>query len=309
LVASGHRVAAVFTQADRPAGRGQAVTMSAVKRRALELGLSVHQPQTFKSADSLQQLAGLGVDALVVVAYGLILPPAALCLPRLGCFNVHASLLPRWRGAAPIQRAILAGDRLTGITIMRMEQGLDTGPMLAWRSLEIAATDTAATLQDRLAGLGAELLCRALAELAAGTGSATPQPTDGVTYAAKIDKAEARIDWRDGAAAIERKIRAFNPVPVAETRLHAEQLRIWEAALLDESDQEESNQAAPETPSSPIGAALPGTVLAGSRQGIDVACGQGALRLIRVQAPGRKPITAAQFAQGRQLTGARFDPS
>ncbi len=311
LVTCGHRVLGVFTQADRPAGRGQAVKMSAVKQRARELGLPVHQPQTFKSAESLQLLGELGVDALIVAAYGLILPPAALAVPARGCFNIHASLLPRWRGAAPIQRAILAGDRVTGITIMRMEQGLDTGPMLARRELDIAATDTAATLQDRLARLGGALVCEALAALAAGTGREVPQPPDGVTYAAKIQKPEARIDWRDAALSLERKVRAFDPAPVAETHLHGVQLRIWAAELLEESDPlaGAAAGAAAAGAGAALDAVLPGTVLCASRQGIDVACGRGVLRLTRVQAPGRKPVAAAQFAQGRQLTGARFDPS
>jgi methionyl-tRNA formyltransferase len=302
-LACGHRILAVFTQADRPAGRGQAVKMSAVKQRARELGIPVHQPHTFKSVEALQLLGELGVDALIVAAYGLIIPPGALALPALGCFNIHASLLPRWRGAAPIQRAILAGDPMTGITIMRMEQGLDTGPMLARRELDIGATDTAATLNDRLAGVGGALVCEVLAALAAGTVREIPQPAEGVTYAAKIQKAEARIDWRDDAALLERKVRAFDPAPVAETRLGGEQLRIWAAQVLEASDDPAGAAGAGQ------GAMLPGTVLGVSRLGIEVICGRGVLRLTRVQAPGRKPVAAGQFAQGRSLTGARFDPS
>ncbi len=288
-LAARYEVAAAFTQQDRPAGRGRSLQMSAVKQRALALGIPVHQPASFKSEEAQGLLRGLSVDAFVVVAYGLILPPAALAIPRLGCLNIHASLLPRWRGAAPIQRAILAGDVRTGVTIMRMEAGLDTGPMFATLGVDIDDRDTAKSLQDRLAPLGATLVCEVLDNLSRGQAPEVPQPTEGVTYAAKIDKAEALIDWRDDAAAIARKVHAFDPWPIAETRMHGMQLRIWEAqAVL---------QGAPDR------LPPPGCVLAATRAGIDVACGRGVLRIQRLQLPGRKPLTAEQFAHAQPLAG------
>ncbi len=294
LCAAPHELRAVFTQADRGAGRGRALQPSPVKQRALELGLSVYQPESFRLPQAQALLAGLGIDALVVVAYGLILPPEALAVPPLGCLNIHASLLPRWRGAAPIQRAILAGDAVTGVTIMRMEAGLDTGPVLCARSTAITPQDTAQSLSERLAALGAGLICATLDRLAAGPVEAVPQAEDGVCYAAKIDKSEARIDWRDEAAAIARKVRAFNPRPVAETRYLDRQLRIWEAAVRPD-------------PLMPAAAgALPGTVLAVSPAGIEVACGAGVLCITRLQSPGRKVLDAWQFAQSGSLAGARF---
>ena len=288
LHSAGHAIRAVFTQADRPAGRGLAVQESAVKRRARELGIAVLQPQTFKSPETLAALRGLAVDALVVVAYGLILPAEALAVPRLGAFNIHGSLLPRWRGAAPIQRAILAGDATTGITIMRMDAGLDTGPMLLARAIDILPSDTSASLHDRLAALGGELMCAALEDLSRGTLSERPQPTAGVSYAAKISKGEARIDWRAAAAAIARQVRAFNPWPIAETTYDGAQLRIWEAAPLA------------------VNAEAPGNVLDVTQEGIVVACGSGALRITRLQLAGRKPLPAREFANAHPLAGARF---
>ncbi len=288
LLQSRHGVQAVFTQPDRPAGRGRALHASAVKRRAVERGLPVHQPATFKSPAALAALRDLGLDALVVVAYGLILPRAALSAPRLGCFNIHASLLPRWRGAAPIHRALLAGDADTGVTIMRMEPALDTGPVLAVRRVAIAERDTAGSLHDRLAQVGALLLVDTLDAVAAGTAVEHPQPAEGVSYAEKIGKAEASIDWHATAPSVLRRVRAFNPWPVAETRLHGAQLRIWEAEL---------------TPD-PIGAADPGAVLTASGEGIDVACGQGALRVLRLQLAGRKPLPAGEFIKAQPLAGA-----
>jgi methionyl-tRNA formyltransferase len=231
---------------------------------------------------------------LVVVAYGLILPPAALQCPRLGCINIHASLLPRWRGAAPIQRALLAGDAKTGVTIMRMEAALDTGPMLASREITIGVRDTAKTLHDRLAGLGAELIGVVLDDLSKDVVHEVPQPPDGVTYAQKIDKAEALIDWRLDAVQVWRRVKAFNPWPVAETRLNGAQLRIWDAEV---SDAEVRDAAAG------VG---PGTVLAAAHDGIDVACGRGVLRILRLQLAGRKPLTAREFLTGQRLDGARF---
>jgi len=293
-----HHVVGVFTQPDRPAGRGQALHASPVKSRALERGLTVYQPQSFKSPDAWELLRGLELDALVVAAYGLILPPAALAAPRLGCINIHASLLPRWRGAAPIQRALLAGDPQTGITIMRMEAGLDTGPMMRARALDIGARDTARSLQDRLARLGAELVCETLEDLMYGRVHEERQPVLGVTYAAKIAKEEAAIDWGQDAMQIERQVRAFNPWPVAETGLDGARARVWEAAVGDPV----AGAGAPRAD------VPPGTVIAATADGIDVACGLGSLRILRLQLAGRKPLAVREFLQGRRLAGARFAP-
>ncbi len=290
LMASRHRVVAVFTQPDRPAGRGRELKPGAVKLRALHWQLPIHQLRSVKTPEAAALLTALELDALVVVAYGLILPPAVLEAPRLGCFNIHASLLPRWRGAAPIQRALLAGDSATGITIMRMEAGLDTGPILAVREWPIAAGDTAATVHDALALIGGELIVQTLDAVADGNFHERPQPQTGITYAEKIAKAEASIDWREDAANILRRVRAFNPWPVAETRLGDAQLRLWEAQL---------------SPDTSV-AALPGTVFAASSDGIDVACGRGALRLLRLQLAGRKALAAREFIQAQHLLGARF---
>ena len=293
VLAGAHRIGAVFTQPDRPAGRGQSMHASPVKAAAIRLGLPVHQPVSFKLPQALETLRSLELDALVVVAYGLILPPAALRSPRLGCINIHASLLPRWRGAAPIQRAILAGDANTGVTIMRMDAGLDTGPMLAVGEIAIGAHDTAKTLHDRLARLGAELVAETLHALQAGRVSEVPQPTDGVTYAEKINKAEALIDWRQDAVQVWRRVRAFNPWPIAETRLDGAQLRIWDAEMLDAD----------------VSTMEPGTVLAATDAGIDVACGRGVLRILRLQLAGRKPLVPGEFLKGQRLDGARFAPA
>jgi methionyl-tRNA formyltransferase len=295
-LAETRQICAVFTQPDRPAGRGQPLHASPVKARAAELGLTVHQPPGFRTAEALETLRGLRLDALVVVAYGSILPPAALECPRLGCINIHASLLPRWRGAAPIQRALLAGDATTGISIMRMQAGLDTGPVLAASEIDIGAGDTAKTLHDRLASLGARLIVETLDALRRGRVHEAPQPGDGVTYAEKINKAEALIDWRQDAVQIWRRVRAFNPWPVAETRLGGAQLRIWEAELY-----------AARVPDAPAGAE-PGTVLAATPEGIDVACGSGILRILRLQLAGRRALHAREFTQGQRLEGARFAP-
>jgi methionyl-tRNA formyltransferase len=298
LADSEHAVQVVFTKPDRAAGRGRHLQVSPVKQRALELGLTVLEPATFKSPDSLDTLRALHLDALVVVAYGMILPPAALAAPRLGCFNIHASLLPRWRGAAPIQRALLAGDTLTGVTIMRMEAGLDTGPMLAVRAVEIEEHDTGGSLHDRLAVLGAVLLRETLDALARGGGlPETPQPEAGVTYAQKISKAEAEIDWRADVEEVLRKVRAFNPAPVAQTRWGDQQVRIWEAELA----QAELAAAATLRAGAP-----PGTVIATGPSGIEVSCGRGALRVTRLQLAGRKPMTAADILNSQRLQGASF---
>jgi methionyl-tRNA formyltransferase len=298
LARSAHTLRAVFTRPDRPAGRGRALHASPVKRRALELSIEVHQPASLRTPAALDLLRTLRLDALIVVAYGLMLPPAVLIVPRLGCFNIHASLLPRWRGAAPIQRALLAGDATTGVSIMRMEEGLDTGPVLRTRSIEISPLDTAGSLHDRLAIIGGELICLTLDELAAGRAVEMPQPQNGITYAEKISKTEALIDWQEDAVLVLRRIRAFNPWPVAETRLDGAQLRIWQAEL--------APVIAAAAPRTPVPRASPGTVLDATADGIDVACGQGVLRIVRLQLPGRKPLAAHEFIKARPLVGARF---
>jgi methionyl-tRNA formyltransferase len=294
-LASRARICAVFTQPDRPAGRGQTLQWSPVKRRASELKLTVHQPASFKSPEALEVLRAAHLDALVVVAYGLILPAAALDLPKWGCINIHASLLPRWRGAAPIQRALLAGDCETGVTLMRMEAGLDTGPMLASRTERIGLRDNAKSLHDRLAKIGAELIDATLLDLRDGRAVEVPQPETGITYAAKINKAEAPIQWRQTAGQISRQVRAFNPWPVAETRLSGQQLRIWDAEAVDSHFARVGDDAPP------------GTVLAATQEGIDVACGTGILRILRLQLPGRNPLSSQEFLRGQRLNGTRFE--
>lgn len=289
LLGSQHYVCAVYTQPDRPAGRGRHVAMSAVKQCALQHGVAIEQPATLRDAAAVEKLKEWRADVMVVVAYGLILPPTVLAVPPLGCINIHASLLPRWRGAAPIQRAILAADAESGVTIMRMEAGLDTGPMLLERRTRIGARETAATLHDRLAANGAEALLEALVGLADGSIESTTQPAEGVTYAAKINKQEALIDWSQDARAIDRQVRAFNPWPVAETRWQGQQLRIWEAIPED-------------APSD----AAPGTVIAAGNAGIRVSTGAGVLNVTRVQLAGRKAVTAAEFINAHRIDGARL---
>jgi len=288
LHAAGHEIVAVYTQPDRPAGRGQAVGAGPVKRCAQALGLPVEQPATLRSPEAVARLREHTADLMVVAAYGLILPPAVLELPRLGCWNIHASLLPRWRGAAPIHRALLAGDTETGITIMQMDAGLDTGPMLLKRPTAIGEREDGGTLHDRLAALGAAAIVAAIAEFQAGRLTPAPQPADGVTYASKIRKEEARIDWTAPARAIDRQVRAFNPWPVAETRWQDRQLRVWAAEPLRAASGE------------------PGQVVEANGAGIVVAAGEGALRLTRVQLAGRRAMTAAEFLNAHPLAGARF---
>jgi methionyl-tRNA formyltransferase len=306
LAGSRHTLAAVFTKPDRPAGRGQAVQQSPVRRRAATLGLPVHQPESFKTPEVLATLRGLELDALIVVAYGLILPAAALAAPRLGCFNIHASLLPRWRGAAPIHRAVLAGDATTGVTIMRMETGLDTGPRLAARSLAIEADETTGRLHDRLARLGGELIVETLDSIANGSAREEPQPAAGITYAEKISKAEAVIDWNADAAQIVRRVRAFNPWPIAETKLDGVQLRLWEAEVAPAASIASQVPIVPGATISPCTQVPPGTVLAAATEGIDVACGSGVVRILRLQLAGRKPLAAQEFIKAHPVTGARL---
>ena len=288
ILAAGESVPLVLTQPDRPSGRGMALKASPVKQLALEHGLQVHQPASLKSAESRQPIIDASPDVMVVAAYGLILPQAALDIPRLGCINIHASLLPRWRGAAPIQRAILAGDAETGVTLMRMEAGLDTGPMLLKGRLPITDADRVATLHDKLAALGARLIVEALPRLARGELPGEPQPAEGVTYAAKLEKSEAALDWRQTAVVLSRAVRAFDPFPGTVARIEGQTLKVWRA------------EPAP-------GAGEPGTVLAANADGILVACGEGALRLVELQKSGGKRLQAADFLHGFALKpGQRF---
>jgi methionyl-tRNA formyltransferase len=288
IAASHHRLVGVWTQPDRPAGRGRKLTPSPVKQRALELKLPVHQPEKFKPEEAKQALRDAQPDVMVVVAYGLILPSSALAIPRYGCLNIHASLLPRWRGAAPIQRAILAGDAETGVGIMQMDKGLDTGDVLLEKRTPISDTDTAQSLHDRLAKLGAEALIEVLDALP----EVHPRKQDAaaVTYAEKLNKEEARLDWSKSAAELARAVRGYNPWPVAHARYQGQPLRVLRAIPLD----------------SPVKTA-PGTVLAAGREGIDVATGAGVLRVLELQPAGGRVQDAAAFANGRDLSQARFE--
>lgn len=277
-------VIAVYTQPDRPAGRGRGLTPSPVKLEAIQRGIPVLQPETLKRTESQQALRDMAPDLLVVVAYGLILPRAVLAIPRFGCWNVHASLLPRWRGAAPIQRAIEAGDSETGVCLMQMEAGLDTGPVLLAQTTPIGPEETGGQLHDRLAELGAGVLADGLALRRADVlPRPWKQPDAGVTYAHKLDKHEARLDWNEPAPALARKVRAFEPWPVAEATVAGERLRIHGAVALELAH-----------------GFAPGTLLAAGKQGLDIACGQGALRLRVVQREGGKAITAADYVNARR---------
>lgn len=286
IVEAGHEVVLVLTQPDRPGGRGMALQPSAVKKLALEKGIEVFQPLSLKDETAQQKLAALAAEVMVVAAYGLILPQAVLDLPRFGCLNIHASLLPRWRGAAPIQRALLAGDAETGVCIMQMEAGLDTGPVLLRGAFPIAPEDTTASLHDRLAELGANLIVEALGKLPL---AASIQPDAGVTYAHKIEKAEAMIDWHRSAVEINRHIRAFNPFPGAQALLGGQTIKLW--------------QATPVAGSGEIG-----QILAVDRKSLVVACGEGALAISELQKAGGKRLPVQQFLAGNSLkVGDRFD--
>lgn len=292
LVEAGHPPVAVYTQPDRPAGRGRRLRPSPVKQYALEHALPVRQPVSLRGADEQAALAALRPDLMIVVAYGLLLPQAVLDIPRRGCVNIHASLLPRWRGAAPIQRAVLAGDRETGVCLMQMEAGLDTGPVLARAVTPIHPEDTGGTLHDRLAAMGAGLLAENLKPLLDGELEAEPQDESRATYAAKLDKTEARIDWTRPARELQRQVAAFNPWPVAEARWQGQPLRIWRAIWIDGSSS----------------VAAPGTVLGAGEQGVEVATGNGVLRLLELQPPGKRPMGAADFLRGRTLApGERLE--
>jgi methionyl-tRNA formyltransferase len=272
---------AVYTQPDRPAGRGRALQPSPVKERALAAGVPVEQPETLKDEAAQQRLADYRPDLFVVVAYGLILPRAVLAIPQHGCWNVHASLLPRWRGAAPIQRALMAGDAETGVDLMRMEAGLDTGPVYLERRTPISAEDTGQSLHDRLAALGAEVLAEGLRRLVDGSlPEARPQSDEGITYAHKLDKSEALINWSRPSVEIERKVRAFQPWPVAEAEIAGERVRVHAAHAS-------------------AGEGEPGSVLAAGRQGILIACGSGALAIERLQRPGGRVIGAQDYLNAR----------
>ena len=282
-LASGHDVVAVYTQPDRPAGRGRALSASPVKQRALAAGVPVEQPENFKSIDSRQRLAAYRPDLMIVVAYGLILSEKVLDLPVHGCWNVHASLLPRWRGAAPIQRAIAAGDAETCVCLMRMEKGLDTGPVYLRRALPIAPDDTGGSLHDKLSALGAELVGDGLARLANGTLPVpTAQAEQGVEYAHKLDKREAVLDLERPAVELERRVRAFTPWPVAELTLGGERLRVHAAEALPVNTHH-----------------VPGEIVHAERAGIDLATGDGVLRLTRVQRDGGRPVAAHEYLNAR----------
>ncbi|GHB22489.1 methionyl-tRNA formyltransferase [Salinicola rhizosphaerae] len=294
LLATRHHVVGVYTQPDRPAGRGRKLTPSPVKRLALEHDLPVEQPTSLKAAEAQRTLAAFEADVMIVVAYGLLLPQAVLDIPRLGCLNVHASLLPRWRGAAPIQRAIEAGDDETGITLMQMDAGLDTGDMLAIRRTPIDAETTGGSLHDRLAALGGETLVAGLEALAAGKLTPTRQPEEGVTYAHKLSKAEGALDFSQSAVALARRVRAFNPWPVAWTRLDDEPLRLWLAEA--------------EMPANHATETLPGTLLEPAADALRVACGergQEVLRITQLQLPGGKPLETRALLNAQ---GSRFEP-
>lgn len=281
LLDSPHQIIAVYSQPDRPAGRGQKLTASPVKQLALQHGVPLYQPQTLRDPAAQAELAALAPDLLVVVAYGLILPQVVLDIPRLGCINSHASLLPRWRGAAPIQRAIEAGDSESGVTVMQMEAGLDTGPMLLKVSTPIAADDTGGSLHDRLAGLGPQAVIEAIGGLASGTLVGEVQDDSLATYAHKLNKDEARLDWTRPAVELERLVRAFHPWPICHSTLSGEALKVHAAELGE-------------------GSGAPGSILAADKQGLVVACGQGALRLTRLQLPGGKALNFSDLYNSRR---------
>jgi methionyl-tRNA formyltransferase len=279
LIDSGLAPVAVLTQPDRPAGRGRQQSASPVKQAARAAGIPVHQPSTLRNTAAFDLVSGMEPDLMIVVAYGLILPEIILHIPRIGCWNIHASLLPRWRGAAPIQRAIEAGDRESGVCIMLMDEGLDTGPVIQSKSVNLDAGETGGSLHDRLSGLGASILLDCVQRLVRGEPvEARPQPESGISYARKLDKAEARVDWSEPAETLERQIRAFDPWPVAWCMVGEERVRIWKAALTEISHESK-----------------PGTVLAAGKQGMDIATGQGVLRLLELQRPGKRRMNVDDY--------------
>lgn len=280
LIKSEHQVIAVYSQPDRPAGRGKKLKASEVKQLALTHNIPVYQPENFKSDDAKQQLADLKGDIMVVVAYGLLLPKAVLETPKLGCINVHGSILPRWRGAAPIQRAIWAGDAETGVTIMQMDEGLDTGDMISIATCSIETSDTSATLYAKLAELGPSALIDTLATIADGSADAEKQNDELANYAKKLSKEEANIDWQMTAQQIERNIRAFNPWPICFTQMQSNTVKVYAAELVD-------------------GTGRAGEVLAADKSGVTVATGDGALKITQLQPQGKKPMSAQDFLNGR----------
>jgi methionyl-tRNA formyltransferase len=294
LLKSEHQVVGVLTQPDRPSGRGRKVTASAVKLRALEAGVPVLQPHSLRLQDAVDSVAALGADVLVVVAYGLILPTNVLSLPVLGCLNIHGSLLPRWRGAAPIHRAVLAGDAMTGVSIMQMDEGLDTGDVLLTKELAIEDDESVAQLHDRLAALGAEALLETLPLRCTGELTPAPQPQEGVTYAEKLSKAEAKLDFKNGSEELHRCVRAFNPWPVADAQLCEQRVRIWQSRLvLSEGGDGDS----------PV---TVGTITRVLNDALRVKTGDGYLDLLTLQWPSKKAQDSAAFSQGRELLGQQF---
>lgn len=304
LIDSGYEIVAVYTQPDRPAGRGRGLQASPVKEKALEYSIPVYQPENFKDEKAVQELSALNADLMIVTAYGLLLPQAVLDLPRLGCINIHASILPRWRGAAPIQRAILAGDETTGITIMQMDQGLDTGDMLAQAECAIEAEDTGSTLHDKLMALGAETLLTALPAVAAQSCEAIKQGDHGACYASKLNKAEAKIDWQQPAEEIERAIRAYNAWPVAYCGYMKNnkpaKLRLWQAEVITDGSHIDNSETEH----------VCGTVIAEYNQieknGIDVLTGDGVLRITELQAEGKRKMLVSDFLNANSLLGQQL---
>ncbi|MEG3693056.1 methionyl-tRNA formyltransferase [Vibrio coralliirubri] len=282
LLSSEHEVVAVYTQPDRPAGRGKKLTASPVKNIALENNIPVYQPENFKSDEAKQELAELNADIMVVVAYGLLLPQVVLNTPRLGCINVHGSILPRWRGAAPIQRSIWAGDKETGVTIMQMDIGLDTGDMLSIATLPIEATDTSASMYEKLAGLGPDALVECLADIASGKAVAEKQDDELANYAKKLSKEEARINWSDEAAHIERCVRAFNPWPMSHFEAAENSIKVWQSRVAEQTSDKPA-----------------GTILQADKTGIYVATGQGVLVLEQLQVPGKKAMSVQDILNSR----------
>lgn len=298
LIAANYNVIAVYTQPDRPAGRGRKLQASPVKQTALQHDIAVYQPQNFKQQETVRELDDLDADVMIVAAYGLILPQAVLDVPKYGCLNIHASILPRWRGAAPIQRAIAAGDTETGITIMQMDAGLDTGDMLLIERCEITATDTGGNLHDRLAALGASSILKVLSKLENGDLTPVKQDNNLANYAHKLNKEEAEIDWSQEVTAIFNHVRAFNPWPVCYTRFNDQTFRIWEAEI-----------AEPGSPGQTTAKQF-GTIIQASKQGIDIQCGEGVLRILRLQPAGSKAMDVASFINGHARllpVGTRFD--
>ncbi|MGF1802913.1 methionyl-tRNA formyltransferase [Vibrio gigantis] len=282
LLSSEHEVIAVYTQPDRPAGRGKKLTASPVKNIALENNIPVYQPENFKSDEAKQELADLNADIMVVVAYGLLLPQMVLDTPRLGCINVHGSILPRWRGAAPIQRSIWAGDKETGVTIMQMDIGLDTGDMLSIATLPIEATDTSASMYEKLAGLGPDALVECLSDIASGKAVAEKQDDELANYAKKLSKEEARISWSDDAAHIERCVRAFNPWPMSHFEAAENSIKVWQSRVAEQTSDKPA-----------------GTILQADKTGIYVATGQGVLVLEQLQVPGKKAMSVQDILNSR----------